>query len=592
MKRLFYILVCISFFLSVNSYARDKYVIHFVLDGFNYEFFNQLWNQNKMPYLKKMVNKNGAYFKCALSSFPTISPTAYQSFASGLYPGYSGIPNFGRWERRQKKLINYLSVKDREAEADDFLNLAALDNSQFGNEETPTALFTLLGDAPGASVYSSFRKDAKYLYPKRAPVGALSAAFLGQEGKVDNYALKKVMRLYSKDVSEIPRYTLVGLYSADLFGHNDGWNSKEVEMTAIRFDLFVKDFVRLLEEKGMKDETMIIISADHGMHETGKLFKLKKRINNAGISVINGRKGNEDLYVSNRGVSSTQIYSTKLIDPADSEKYWRKFPREDGGTIDLLSLLVSFEETNIVAVRLGPDKVLVLSNGNERALINCTVVNGEPWCAYLPKNGDPLKLKENEKTAKLVDGKPHSSSEWLFASCRGLYPDSVIQLWQAFADGRAGGIYVTAKPPWGFRKKKAGTHGGLIESDMRIPLLIIGGHVVGDCAVPVRSPDVYKLVAKHLGLDLPVVNGVDPFLRKRHEDINIAKLAAAELGLGRKTGLNKKLIKNEIERRKSIIKILGKRYEDVEERKDDIPDIVRRQIQRFEIMKSRLESLL
>ena len=115
-------------------------------------------------------------------------------------------------------------------------------------------------------------------------------------------ALKKILQLYGRSPGDIPRYLLAGLLSSDIMGHKHGPHSREVADVLHQFDLFMRDFLALLEMKGIADKTYIIISADHGMHETGKLFKFQEAIEAADVAAKSKDPRDKDytLYAANR----------------------------------------------------------------------------------------------------------------------------------------------------------------------------------------------------------------------------------------------------------------------------------------------------
>jgi len=78
---------------------KDAYVIHFVLDGTNAETFESARKKGLLPNISKMFFDSGAVFEKGLSLFPSTSTTVYQSYATGLLPGRSGIPHLQRMDR-------------------------------------------------------------------------------------------------------------------------------------------------------------------------------------------------------------------------------------------------------------------------------------------------------------------------------------------------------------------------------------------------------------------------------------------------------------------------------------------------------------
>ncbi len=62
----------------------------------------------------------------------------------------------------------------------------------------------------------------------------------------------------------------------------------------------------------------------------------------------------------------------------------------------------------------------------------------------------------------------------MHATADEMYPDAIISSSLIFEDGRGGDIYLTTSDGYGFRKVKAGNHGGLSSKDMRTLMMISG----------------------------------------------------------------------------------------------------------------------
>ncbi|MFH0799086.1 MAG: alkaline phosphatase family protein [Pseudomonadota bacterium] len=526
--------------LSLRAQAaeiRDVYVIHFILDGTNLKAFDRALNEGKLPTVKNQFIDGGASFTHALSSFPSTSTTVYQSYATGLLPGNSGIPHLERFDRQKEKVIGYLTVGGHAKVNSDLINLRALTNPDVAEIDPPTAIFELLKGHPTAAIYSSFQRGATYASPKSAPIGALWATYVtGNIEHVNILAMKKVMTLFKGREENIPRYSLVGLYSPDILGHHFGPDSPEVQDSLVGFDLFLKDFLALLEKRGIADKTYIIVSADHGMHESGDIFEFQKSLEEGGVAVKpkDPRAKDYTLYAANRGVVSSHIYVRHDggFAPLTNPEILRKCPRIGGGTVDLIDLILNLPATDLLIVRAGERRARIFNRDGKRADVACYALDATDYCSYSfdRKSGDPLDYSSDPSLKGLLDGEPHPTRQWLNATAGGHYPDAVTGLSQIFHDGRAGDAFITTRGRWGFRKMKAGNHGGAAEDDMRVPLLISGPDVPRGTFGAARPVDIYPLLLEWFGLNVPGENhdGVDPFAPAKHEDAGWQKIAALE----------------------------------------------------------------
>jgi predicted AlkP superfamily pyrophosphatase or phosphodiesterase len=516
---------------------NDAYVIHFIIDGTNLQTFNNVMASGKLPTLHKYFVENGARFELALSSFPTTSTSVYQSYATGLFPGHAGIPHLERFDRQKQKAIGYLTPRGAQMVNSDLINLRALTNPEVVDLDATTTIFELLQGYPTASIYSSFQRGATIRHPKKAPLHAIWSTFVSNNVEmVDVLAYREVKRLFDGPIDEIPRYSLVGLYSSDIMGHRYGPGSKQVADALVQFDLFMKEFTELLSKRKLTDKTHIIISADHGMHTTGEVFDIAGELKDMGVYMkpANPKDKKYTVYASNRGVVSSQIYVKHDggFAPLNNPELLRKHPTIDGGEIDLIDAIAGLDATNLIIVRSGPRSARVYDSNRRSARIDCFTINLDDYCSYRfdRSKGDPLGYSKSRKVRPLLDGRPHSSRAWRQASADEKYPDAVIQFSQIFRDGRAGDMFVTARKGFGFRKGKAGNHGGALADDMHVPFLIAGPKIEPGSYGVIRTVDLYPLMLNWFGIEIPNANhdGIDPFEKHVPDDLGWRGLAAIE----------------------------------------------------------------
>ncbi|MFH1830507.1 MAG: alkaline phosphatase family protein [Pseudomonadota bacterium] len=543
-RRLFiYSIVSIAIFAyALSAHAqkqkiKDVYVIHFIIDGTNKEAFNSALTQGKLPIVQKLFVENGATFSHSLSAFPTTSTSVYQSYTSGLWPGHAGIPHLERFDRQHEKVIGYLTVGGYKQINDDLINLRALTNPDVVEIAPPTTIFELLQGYPTAAVYSPFSRGAAERYPETAPINALWSTYVAEHiENVDVLAMKKVMDLFDRSADQIPRYTLVGLYSSDIMGHKYGPHSKEVAFVLEQFDVFLNDFLKLLAKRNIADKTYIIISADHGMHETGKLFRLRDALKKRGILLKSSPPPNKGyaLYAASRGVVSSHAYVRHDggFEPIDDPDVLRKVPTTDGNTVDLIEFISKLDATDLIIVRAGERRARIFDRDGKWADIACYTIALTDYCSHIrgDGSGDPLGYASNPKIKPLLNGLPHSTFAWRQATADEEYPDAVINLSQIFHDGRAGDIFITTRGRYGFRKVKKGNHGGPKDVDMRTPLLIAGPTVPHGTFGIARPPDIFALLIEWFGINEPKANhdGMNPFEPYDGDDAQLNKLAALE----------------------------------------------------------------
>lgn len=491
-----------SLFLLAMSFCKpsaainDIYVIHLVLDGLRYDMLNQQVAEGNVPTLAEYFVKNGATFDKAITTYPTVSSPGYISFATGLSAGYSGVFFLEWFDRTKGKPVGYLTPSGYNRINSDLLNRLELRRSNEPLLYTPTTIFEKLKDQPTAALYTPFNKGAAVAIPKKFPVKALWRGLVTKDGlALNRMAMDELKKLFEGPENKIPRYSLVALYGTDFYGHKAGPHSEEIQWDLKQFDAAFGDFMNLLEKRGLKNKTYVILSSDHGMHATGKLLELKKILAQKGI------KDPKRIYASNRGVSSTFIYVA-------GESGWEEFPTlydlqnftaRKNEVLNLTDLLLSEPAIGWLATRDGADRVKIFSKEGEGLMVQTTVGN-ETRYAYRFRGEDPLDYAKNPTLAGMLNGKPYTAREWFSASVDATRPNAVPDLSNLFQDPRAGDILVEAAAPWSFRTAKAGTHGSLSQGDMHIPLWMWGPDLPKGRFGEARSVDVYPTVLRWFGL--------------------------------------------------------------------------------------------
>jgi len=515
---------------------EDVYVIHFIIDGVNLETFNQALAGGRLPNIRRMFFEEGAVFKSGLSLFPSTSSTVYQSYATGLWPGHAGIPHIQRFDRNRLKLVDYLTVSDYDTINSDQINLRTLMNPKIADLNTPSNIFELLSGHPTAAVYSPFNKGAAKIAPS-VPLRAFWAAYIsGDEARVDQLAFAEINKLYGDNLEDIPRYSLVGLYSSDINGHRYGPASKEVFEILTQFDLYLAEFEKLLAKRGIHEKTYIVVSADHGMHSTGKLFRLRKALEAKGIHVKpnNPKDKGYTLVAADRGVSSTHLYvkHNDGFSPIQNASIIEKHPTLWGEKIDLKDIILKMDASELLIVRNGDRKARIFGREGKTADVECYTVNYVDYCSYNFDEllGDPLGYSSAENLRQFLDKEPHSTFEWRAKTAELEYPDLIMAIGTMFEDGRAGDMFLTVRDGYGFKKIKAGGHGGPKIEDMRTPFMIRGPKIPRGEACVIRPVDLFPMMTKWFGIDVPSKNhdGVDPFAKHEPEDKIAVKLSALE----------------------------------------------------------------
>jgi len=493
-----------------NSYPQEKindiYVVLFILDGVPRDFLYGLIKDGKVPNIKEDFWDNGAHAGTTITTFPSASAPAYQGFITGVFAGGSGIPYLQWYDRYNEEEIDYLGSGYKRISAD-MWNIHAFRDPEIKGLNFPVTVFERLDGYPTAAVYSEISRGAQKRYPY-LPLGALSDVFITKrEDRLDIRALRRVKDIFTRRADRIPRFTLVGLYSTDVLQHLDGAFTENAGLAIRQFDIFWDEFKGLLKKQGIYDKTIVIVAADHGMHDIENNAEIAELLEKAGLKVkkTNLKKEKSDVYFSERGVASAHMYikggdvSEYGLDGLPNLERVKNYPVEGKGTVDIIELLRKEKTLDLVIVRNGHFKVEVY-NRNCHGTILKTVFGGEDYYGYKVDNCDPLNYCEKKGIKELCGGKLYHDRTWFARSSEERYPDAVVQLGQVFDDGRAGDIFLTGSDRTGFYKCKAATHGSLIREDMNVPLLIHGADIPKGEFGPIRTVDIFPTLLSWFGL--------------------------------------------------------------------------------------------
>jgi len=477
---------------------NDVYVIMFILDGAPRDLVYGMVENNELPNIKKYLWDNGAHFDNVVTTFPSASSSAYQSFITGLLPGRSGVPYLQRFDREKGKVVEYFSVGGIQKLNDDLNNFRALNNPNIKFNEYPVTIFERMKGIKTASVYSEVNRGAKISSPILG-FGAFNDAFIRNKmERLDARAYKELKKLFKDE--DPPRFTLAGLLSIDLIQHKEGASSEDTKLVLIQFDIFLGEFIQTLKEKQIFDKTYLVVESDHGMHNIEKTLDLKAILKAVGLKheSPDPRHKDSDFFVSERGVASAQIYfkwENGWEDRVNVDKL-----RNYKGSVDVIDLLVKSKDVELLVVRDSYDEVRVFGKDGNGTIAHVDV-NGRTYYGYQFSGSDPLKYGEEKSLKGMLDGKMYDADTWLSKTVSLEYPDAVVQLGQLFDDGKAGDVFVVPKKNVGFYRDKAATHGSLIREDMNIPLMIRGPGINGGGKVPVRSVDLYPTILSWFGIE-------------------------------------------------------------------------------------------
>ncbi len=446
-----------------------KKVIFLLLDGARVDILDKLLESNRLPILKELI-KNGTYKK-AISVFPSTTGPAYLPFLMGTYPGKANMPGI-RW-------LDKLSFADNPNSSNSHRSYVGYENKYFNNdikksiksifEHVPNSISIFNEITRGLKNGNDLTKYSKNYYK-------MLSHFYGSD-LIDKVAFNKLI----KSIDDEKQFYFSCFYSIDSLSHIEGSNTEKIKKLYEDFDLNLGVLIQNLKDKKYYDDTLIIVTSDHGHSDTYKHFDLatyfEKKNNNVFYYPLTYKKlykkFNSSVMVS--GNSMAHIYLSDNFD-------WSK--QFDITKYELLiNDLMSNEAVDILSCKNRKGEIVVISNSG-KAIIN----DKESSIFYQPLEDDPFEYNIKEGL--------YSEQELLNLTFNSKYPDSIIQLLQIFKSNRCGDIVVSAKKGWDFRERfeipeHKSSHGSLREEHMKVPIITNRKIKTNDA---IRTVDLYPTV--------------------------------------------------------------------------------------------------
>ncbi len=457
-----------------NVFTRFLFIL---IDGSPYEVFKQLVEDGALPHIKKYVIEQGG-LKKAVSVFPSTTGPAFTPFFMGLFPGTANIPGI-RWlskpefqnphRFRRPGICSYMGIDSMAFEAD------LPDRPTLFNFFSPVGnIYNLLTQGcPQSSNRTRWVKPWVYTY----------AHFSHRWRFVNRIAARKLL----KAVEAGDQFVMCLFPSIDTFSHLSHTTAPRVMETYREIDQTVGAVCKILQRLNDFDNTLILITSDHGMSNTHTHIDVERHLDQSGWRCLHypilWRRGVKCAsMVSGNGM--THLYFKNSVKGKD---WGERITFEELSRMGVVEALLELERLDFVAGQSEAGDIIV-EKREGRGKISCT--NGAISYQFAP--GDPLGYGTFYANLSLRDA--------LIQTYDSNYPDGLVQLWQVFRAGRTGDLVLSAKSGFDLRARYElpehhATHGALLAEQMHIPLatnLPIETEFI-------RSADVFPTVLSQFG---------------------------------------------------------------------------------------------
>ena len=265
MRRLFdkAIVVIAIMLMSNMAPAQEKHVVVVTIDGFRPNFY--LEDKWDTPNLKEM-KREGAHAHGVDGVFPSVTYPSHTTIVTGVYPARHGIFYNGLFEKDEATKGQIYWRFDQITsptlwEVTQSAGLKAASVNWPVSVGAPTIFNISDVGAKGQKVMEDSTRPAGIsTLLKREVLGNAPAIKVGIDKNVAGIAAWVIK-------SEKPNFMTVHLLGMDHVQHVHGRNGPEVEQAIIRADSAVGMIRKAIAEAGIKENTLLIVTGDHGFYD-------------------------------------------------------------------------------------------------------------------------------------------------------------------------------------------------------------------------------------------------------------------------------------------------------------------------------------
>jgi arylsulfatase A-like enzyme len=251
-----------------------------------------------------------------------------------------------------------------------------------------------------------------------------------------------------------------------------------------------------LEEKGWWDNTLFVMTSDHGLTPTTKHLDLGDWMTNHGLKsvyypVIWKRNPKTAVMISGNSFGSIHFLNH------DGHHVLREQGILAAMGADKLQLLLNEDAVDFAIYRGDEEQTFILHNKDGKARISVK----DNVFIYAPETADVLKYGGR------IEAYGHRAI--LEATFETDYPDAVFQIYQLFQSRRAGDMVINARVGYDLREfweypEHLGSHGSLHKHHMHVPLIYNQKNWLTHSA---RTADLFNSILKWKDITPPSSEG-------------------------------------------------------------------------------------
>ncbi len=461
---------------EVKLSSRRRCVL-ILADGARPDVIWELMTRGMLPNIERFLVERGGFHE-ASSAFPSVTGCAYLPIITGFTPGECNVPGMCWVDRR------FLGV--RSFHLDRYRDYLGVHSYLFNRDICPTVktLFEL-ADNP-MNIFSIVSRGCDFRGDVTRYTRGLRWVWAHLSGGWDKVDLR-ARELALKGIEEGRDFIFLLLPSIDALSHRSSPLSDEVIEGYVRLDETVGEIARATDP----EETMIVLTSDHGLSETQVHFGLAEFFSRLGFKTLHSARRwrlNPDVAVMPSGDAMAHIYVRPESGWAE-RCYYPELRRLGRHKIDLVELLLDIEAVDLVAAGAPSGGVIISSRLGEAYVeleedgtITYQVLEGEDPFGYPPF---PRRISDRELLELSIDTD---------------YPDAPYQILKLFTSPRSGDIILSASQGCELRAQSRrfihnSGHGSLRREHMLVPFLL--NHPLTRIG-PFRTADIFSILVEFL----------------------------------------------------------------------------------------------
>lgn len=286
-----FFITCLIFFVvgvqSVNA-QKAKHVVLITIDGLRPEFYlDPSWGMVNLNIMKK----EGVYAIGANSVFPSLTLPAHTSIVTGVAPAKHGIYyNAPFSPRRTSDEWFWYFNAIKSPTLWEALHKAGMHTASVNWPVTVGAPIDYNVPVIKKKGITQLEATIPYCTPK----GLLDEIQKEATGKLNNtdFSIQNDYIVQDQTMARIgaylireykPNFITIHLSAVDHFEHSEGRDGKLVRLAVSGVDREIRTIIESIERAGIKDNTTIIVTGDHGHVNTDTLIAPNVWLSKAGL---------------------------------------------------------------------------------------------------------------------------------------------------------------------------------------------------------------------------------------------------------------------------------------------------------------------